>query len=1260
MKTKHRLLALLLALLMLVSLLPTMAAAEEGEGVGGVYGSGDPLPAPGGDPPSVPGVDTMPGDDPAPGDDLASVPGDDPAPAPDEPLPLLRASAKNAPVEDGEALFTAEVEAEEGAALSYQWQQLDARTLYADKEARENAWTDLADETGSTLRLTGLDELEALRAAAPLYWRCRVSTEEDAVCTDEVCLELTAQDYDAETVSGLAPLAADELTVEGKPVLLVLERDTLPKELSVFLGGTALFAPDGTLLAVRDAAPAALPVAWVCQQDYDEALDSFDFTPQLDGYTLAEGLALPSLRVNVSEPEIGPLTGHIMSGVTDVPIVGSNLRGTANDSYNAFDLGLLPVVRNQGNYGTCWTFAAVGSMEADLIHDGLADTDVDLSELSLAYYSSHTNTALRTHPADQVSIGIDQYLLNGGNNFFSFRTMALGSAPVWESDMPYPNGQVAGTPTVQLRTAYVINSSDIPAIKTAIRSHGAVDASIYFDRAFFSFTHNSLCTNAGAANHEIMLVGWDDNFSSTNFGSVHPVSDGAWLVRNSWGKNDYGYDGYFWVSYYDSALLADVITAYDAEPRDFTYCYSYSGYAFPMEWLCVESGNSIQQSYVLADAETIKSVGFETNDVNLSGTVTVSAVVNGETVSVSTPVWTSYVGFYNVPLNEPLSLPKGTKVTVSLRFDSDAKVAVEKYAGSRTACGAISYTSVFDGGGYTLTGANGAILETAQKDARIMLYTDPGASAVAPTEVTAISLNKTHLDLTSGEYELLTATLTPDTADAKLLSWVSSDPNVVSVIDGLVTANEAGTAEITVYARSGISAVCTVKVQGVPVTGLRLTENLEVEDGCKVDRANDEMFAGYDSPDDPLDLSNIILYYTYEILPKGAGNKKVHWSVSDPSVLAMDPNTGIGTILANGTTLVTVTADDTTNGTFSDSVKLIVDLSTYAICFDANEGSGAPEPQTKYRYLPLTLSDVEPRRPDYAFLGWAESPTAEEPEYLPGGKYTLNEGMTLYAVWAPALKLTPEEVDSLAEMRVSVDGVSCAVYDNGDIDTPAVGTARVIEAFAYNDSESDDPHSRYPVALKVWLVRDGEDGQRSLERVEALDDVLQYSGYSIRISGKRGIRMISSVPTRLKKTLIARGVAGYRLEEYGTVVGWAEALNGEDLVMSNALGHAHAYRRGVGDPVFRTVNGLTQYTNVLVNFTDEQVTRDLVMRSYMILSDGTEQIILYGGPVQRSIGYVAYQNRNAFKPGSAAYEYVWALIRITYGDLYDEEYQGAK
>ena len=45
------------------------------------------------------------------------------------------------------------------------------------------------------------------------------------------------------------------------------------------------------------------------------------------------------------------------------------------------------------------------------------------------------------------------------------------------------------------------------------------------------------------------IVGWDDNYSKTNFASA-PAGNGAFIIRNNWGTA-FGEDGYFYVSYYD-------------------------------------------------------------------------------------------------------------------------------------------------------------------------------------------------------------------------------------------------------------------------------------------------------------------------------------------------------------------------------------------------------------------------------------------------------------------------------------------------------------------------------------------------------------------------------------------------------------------------------------------------------------------------------------------------------------------------------------
>ena len=72
---------------------------------------------------------------------------------------------------------------------------------------------------------------------------------------------------------------------------------------------------------------------------------------------------------------------------------------------------------------------------------------------------------------------------------------------------------------------------------------------------------------------------------------------------------------------------------------------------------------------------------------------------------------------------------------------------------------------------------------------------------------------------------------------------------------------------------------------------------------------------------------------------------------------------------------------------------------TYTVSYNANGGSGAPSSQTKTENVALTLSPVSPRRTGYTFKGWATNKFMPGAQYQPGGKYTANASVTLYALW---------------------------------------------------------------------------------------------------------------------------------------------------------------------------------------------------------------------------------------------------------------------
>ena len=146
--------------------------------------------------------------------------------------------------------------------------------------------------------------------------------------------------------------------------------------------------------------------------------------------------------------------------------------------------------------------------------------------------------------------------------------------------------------------------------------------------------------------------------------------------------------------------------------------------------------------------------------------------------------------------------------------------------------------------------------------------------------VTSIELNKTALSLIEGESETLIATVKPDNATDKTVTWSSSDEKIATVKDGKVTAVKVGEATITAKAGDK-SAECKVTVSPVPVSSVTLDKtSLELEIGQKA-----------------------TLVAT--VKPDNAADKTVTWSSSDTKIATVDAN---GDVFAIGIGDVTITA----------------------------------------------------------------------------------------------------------------------------------------------------------------------------------------------------------------------------------------------------------------------------------------------------------------------------------------------------------------
>lgn len=98
---------------------------------------------------------------------------------------------------------------------------------------------------------------------------------------------------------------------------------------------------------------------------------------------------------------------------------------------------------------------------------------------------------------------------------------------------------------------------------------------------------------------------------------------------------------------------------------------------------------------------------------------------------------------------------------------------------------------------------------------------------VESVPVKGITINEDSIELVEGESTTLTATVTPENATDKTVSWSSSKPEIASVDDdGLVTAFSAGDAVITASA-GGKKATCSVSVVRAPFKQLPYSEDFE-------------------------------------------------------------------------------------------------------------------------------------------------------------------------------------------------------------------------------------------------------------------------------------------------------------------------------------------------------------------------------------------------------------------------------------------------
>lgn len=536
----------------------------------------------------------------------------------------------------------------------------------------------------------------------------------------------------------------------------------------------------------------------------------------------------------------------------------------AQSTYDPRKEQKVTAVRNQ-SANTCWAFSSLGAGEMSLVRKGLADpAKLDLSEAHLTYFFYHTveDPLGNTTGDGNHNISKQDFMAVGSNTIFSTFALANWTGAANEASAPFEeltaqtqyHDSMAYADAAHLQNAYWINFKDVDAVnvtKQMIQKYGGAAINFYWNNIYYNKETNAYYFPLNpdqANNHSVTIVGWDDTYAKENFvKGCQPKEDGAWIVKNSYGES-WGDNGYFYLSYEDSAVNAENTNAnrarayiFDFEPADnYDYNYQYDGSAGaynatnPDSPLTkISNGGSIANVFSVRSQgnsrkETLKAVSFALFDTAVSYSIQIyknpidaSDPASGiPALSVPVTGSTSYAGYYTIPLTEKVSLTEGDVFSVVITLEKESGGEIDFFVDKTYQNGNwVSFINqVKEGESFRFVDKKWEDMAANGITARIKAFTSAGEGVLAEKiylpEICQDSEGNYLLELCQNDtYELLVSVF-PSSAD-KRLQWETSDASVVTVdTSGKLLAAGIGQAVITGRTTdgSGLSVKCIVTV----------------------------------------------------------------------------------------------------------------------------------------------------------------------------------------------------------------------------------------------------------------------------------------------------------------------------------------------------------------------------------------------------------------------------------------------------------------
>lgn len=442
----------------------------------------------------------------------------------------------------------------------------------------------------------------------------------------------------------------------------------------------------------------------------DDSTSSDDFSSDDDEAVFSSGSESPNsenidyilgrpMTDEERQAQLAPLQN--LDAFAPEPEVDSNI-GIASyalypGTYNANEERFVTEVKNQRNTSLCWAFSLASNLETSLLTR--EQKYYDLSEEQLAYFwANRVNDPLGNTPNDKITRTQSDYHGTGNGRVASF-FLSTWSGMTTEEKVPFQSSAVTWPDSLAYDTsAYmedaIFSQYTVDRTKQLLMEYNSVSAMIYMlDNYYYPDTASYSCPQSGLVNHAVTIVGWDDTYSKENFPSASGVNnDGAWIVKNSYGKN-WGKNGYFYLSYEDKSitnLVSNTAVTTPAYPNNYFYDGAAAGtFTFP--------GTTINNGYYVSNI--FKATAGNGKDEELGEIVTAvpqdntdfqiqvyTDLKNTSDPTSGTPAYAEPVdytqplaGIHTIHLNTPVKIPQGTFYSVVIKIpDGSNKFYVEK------------------------------------------------------------------------------------------------------------------------------------------------------------------------------------------------------------------------------------------------------------------------------------------------------------------------------------------------------------------------------------------------------------------------------------------------------------------------------------------------------------------------------------------------------------------------------------------------------